>query len=131
MALISCRECGQDISSEARSCPLCGVPHPGFEPRASTGTPESAEYVGLPAYHQNVFRRFDEAGGGFDATWNWAAFFFGSLWYFSKGIWVKALIQVGILIFTAGLGFFLVWIYCGIAGNYDYYLLARRGKQLY
>ena len=28
MALVDCRECGRDISTEARECPHCGVPEP-------------------------------------------------------------------------------------------------------
>ena len=28
MALTKCRECGQEISSEAVSCPHCGAPKP-------------------------------------------------------------------------------------------------------
>ena len=28
MALMNCRDCGQEISSEAKSCPRCGRPTP-------------------------------------------------------------------------------------------------------
>jgi len=28
MALVQCRECGQQISTEAASCPRCGAPNP-------------------------------------------------------------------------------------------------------
>lgn len=28
MALVPCRECGQAVSDEARTCPSCGVPDP-------------------------------------------------------------------------------------------------------
>ena len=28
MALMKCRECGHEISSEAASCPRCGAPKP-------------------------------------------------------------------------------------------------------
>ena len=30
MALMYCRECGKQVSSEARSCPHCGVPSPVY-----------------------------------------------------------------------------------------------------
>ncbi|HEU0016431.1 MAG TPA: hypothetical protein VFQ45_22315 [Longimicrobium sp.] len=39
MALMYCRECGQKISSEAPTCPRCGVPHPVLLP---DGTPAAA-----------------------------------------------------------------------------------------
>lgn len=29
MALIECRECGEEVSGEARSCPNCGIRRPG------------------------------------------------------------------------------------------------------
>jgi len=35
MALAPCRECGTDISSEAASCPKCGVPNPQGSARPS------------------------------------------------------------------------------------------------
>lgn len=28
MALKPCRECGQEVSTEAKTCPNCGVKHP-------------------------------------------------------------------------------------------------------
>lgn len=28
MALVTCRECKKEVSSEARSCPHCGIAHP-------------------------------------------------------------------------------------------------------
>ena len=31
MALALCRECGRDVSTEASSCPHCGVPNPSAE----------------------------------------------------------------------------------------------------
>jgi hypothetical protein len=35
MALTKCKECGKDISTEAKACPSCGAPPP---PRTSTAT---------------------------------------------------------------------------------------------
>jgi len=29
MALVKCKECGKEISSNAVTCPICGVPEPG------------------------------------------------------------------------------------------------------
>ena len=30
MALTSCKECGKQISTDARACPHCGCPRPGI-----------------------------------------------------------------------------------------------------
>ena len=31
MALVKCRECGDQVSDQAHSCPHCGVPDPGMD----------------------------------------------------------------------------------------------------
>ena len=85
----------------------------------------------LAPYYQMQFARFDAARGGFTATWNWPAFLFGCLWYLVKGMWAKALIIFALLVVTAGVLAIPAWIYMGIAGNYDYYLLKRQNKQLW
>src|SRR5437588_6898920 len=35
MALATCRECGRDVSTQAVTCPACGVPEPTRAPAAS------------------------------------------------------------------------------------------------
>jgi hypothetical protein len=81
------------------------------------------------------FRRFDENGGQFVATWNWLAFIFGPLWYLFHGMWVKALLYfVGGIFLSAVTGGpvgILVWLGFGLLGNYDLYLYRRRGVQLW
>jgi len=37
MGLVSCRECGQEVSDAAPVCPHCGAPHPGNPPQQGTG----------------------------------------------------------------------------------------------
>jgi uncharacterized membrane protein YdbT with pleckstrin-like domain len=51
MALAACRECGKQVSTEALSCPHCGVPRPaartasaGESPRGYAGTTERILY---------------------------------------------------------------------------------------
>ena len=44
MALMYCRECGKQVSSEAPTCPNCGVPQPvilagGYAPTLATAYP--------------------------------------------------------------------------------------------
>lgn len=33
---------------------------------------------------------------GFNRSWNWPSFFFGPLWYISKGMWARGLIHMGL-----------------------------------
>lgn len=142
MALVECRECEAEVSSQAETCPRCGAPHPAPppEPEEGAGTEEAGEGAAgsgeatltpEEAYYREVFRRFDRNLGRYEATWNWAAFLFGPFWYLAKGLWLKALLMLGILLLTGGLAFVLVWVYCGAFGNWDYYLLRRQGKQFY
>lgn len=91
--------------------------------------------MALPASYEEVFQRFDNAGGKWVATWNWAAFVFGIFWYFYRGLWVKALIYLlGIFVIgviSGGLLSIPIWIAFGIVANYDLYLLQRKGTQLW
>ena len=66
---------------------------------------------------------------GFRATWNWAAFFFGPLWYLAKGMWLKALVMVVVSIISSGVLAPFIWFYCAIVGNYDLFLLKEKSTQ--
>lgn len=113
----------------SRTQPLPFVP-PGAgygtapQPRnASAGQPSRTS----DAYYQRADAQFD--AGGSTVVWNWAAFLFGAFWYFYRGMWPKALLFAAIVIFTGGFLALPVWIYGGLRGTYDDYLLRRRGTQ--
>lgn len=97
---------------------------------APAATP-STTFGHLPPYYQSCFGRFEAQGGGFTTSWNWAAFFFGCLWYLIKGMWAKAIIFFVIIAISGGLLAIPAWIYFGLGANYDYYLLKRHQKQLW
>ena len=40
MALTMCRECGKQVSTEAPTCPHCGVANPGLRPERTARSPE-------------------------------------------------------------------------------------------
>jgi hypothetical protein len=79
------------------------------------------------AHYERAFAQFD--AGGSKVAWNWAAFLLGALWYLYRGMWAKALIYVAVAFFSGGMLAIPVWIYGGLMGTYDYYLLQRRGTQ--
>src|SRR5262245_47198750 len=82
-----------------------------------------------------VYEIFAGHGGRFVPTWNWRAFIFGPLWYLRRGLYAKGLILTGLSVcpfFTLTLTVLLsgiVLVYCGVAGNWDDYLLKVKGTQ--
>jgi hypothetical protein len=49
MALIPCRECGKDISTEAAACPHCGAPSP-----APSVAPPTAPKKGMGSFAKGI-----------------------------------------------------------------------------
>lgn len=85
----------------------------------------------MDAYYEATFDKFNRNNGGFVPTWNWAAFLFGGLWYLQKGIWAKGLIIILLALFSGGIGIPVLWLYCAVFGNWDYYLVERTGTQFW
>jgi hypothetical protein len=56
VALLKCRECGQEVSSLALACPHCGAPLPGAQPGQGTGFEwqSSQTFLGYPLIHVAV-----------------------------------------------------------------------------
>ena len=61
--------------------------------------------------------------GSTEKTWtgfSWPGFLFGTLWLVAKQLWMHFVINILILILTAGFGAIILWIFYGIAGNSIY-----------
>lgn len=85
----------------------------------------------ISPYYARRFKVFDAEGGAFKPTFNGYALLFGIFWYFYKGLWAKAALMILICVTTFGFPAPLFWLYCAIAGNYDYYLLKRYKTHLW
>lgn len=110
------------------------VPAPwGYGHGAPTGpggwANHQAPAAGLSDYYARAFAGFD--AGGSRNVWNWAAFLLGGFWYLFRGMWVKALLYFAAAIFSGGFLAIPLWIYGGMRGTYDLYLLRTRGNQLW
>lgn len=79
--------------------------------------------------YEHTFEKFNKEG--FFPTWSWCGFIFGFLWYLIKGMWAKGLLLMFLSLLTIGLAIIPIWIYCGIFGKWDYYLLKVKKKQMW
>jgi hypothetical protein len=155
--LLYCSNCGTYLEELANFCNKCGKKverSPATESTNNTVNNGQTNTVSTPASHARIeenidypeeiefyrrkFREFDSGGSGFLVTWNWPAFFFGAIWYLTKGMVTKAVIYIiiggitGVISTAAGFPLFIfIPVFLGIAGNYDYYLLKKKGKQLW
>ena len=141
---MNCANCGAIATADAKFCPNCGKPLSTVAEQSSRLNTSDQQTQGghvgdLDPYYRERFARFDGNGGRFGAAWNWPAFVFSIIWYFTKGMWAKGALLLGITlvatISTPGLGILLhpinlvVGVYAGLAGNYDYYLWKRKHTQ--
>ena len=78
-------------------------------------------------YYRQRFNEFQQAGGGFKASFNPYALLFGVFWYFHHRLYIKGGIYMAIAFFTLG----LPWLFTAFAGNYDLYLKYVKGKDLW
>jgi len=72
-------------------------------------------------YYREQFHTFNNSTG-FQASFNIYAFFFSAFWYLHHKMWGKALVLFAVSLLTGGFAAPLIWIYGGMAGNYDLHL---------
>jgi hypothetical protein len=99
--------------------------------RVAQGSGGTRDWSHLKPYYQVAFAAIDDAGGAMTPRWNWAAFLFGWVWYFFRGMFLKGLLLLIVSVATAGFGWVVLCIYTGLYGTYDFYLLTAKGKQLW
>lgn len=102
------------------------------EPIFSVSKKEVLEkkYDGISEKYRLKFVLIDDRDGRFKPQWNWWAFLLSPFWYLNQGMWAKAII-IGVCIIFGGVISPLFYLYSGICGNYDYYLLKVKNKQLW
>jgi hypothetical protein len=93
--------------------------------------PSEIDLNGLPPYYQEEFKKILESGEAYKGKWNWAAFLFGGIWAMTKHLWLSVAICLIAGIATAGFGYLVYWVIYGFRGNYIYYTLYAKKKQLW
>ena len=130
----TCPFCAEEIQDAAIVYKDCGRGITSHAPSFTAASPPAAT---IPdgafnrEHYRRAFAKFDANGGSFSANWNWGAMLFSGLWYFYRGMWAKGAIVFLLAILTGGIAVPFIWIYSGLAGDYDYYLLQQRGTQLW
>jgi hypothetical protein len=92
---------------------------------------EHLDTTGLEPYWKEEFQKIYDSNETYKGTWNWYAFFFGVFWALSKKAWLSAAVALILGLFTAGMGFIVYWFIFGIRGNYIYYNVHVKKKQLF
>jgi len=87
--------------------------------------------VGLSPYYQQEFKKIWDSQESYKGKWNWAAFFFEGIWALTKGAWLSAVVSLGVCLITGGFAGFVYCFVFGMRGNYIYYTLHVKNKQLY
>jgi hypothetical protein len=97
----------------------------------STTTSLEMDWSGLSPYYQAEFKKIFESGETYKGKLNWAAFLFGGFWAMTKQLWLSLAICVVGSLMTGGLVGFVYWFVYAFRGNYIYYTLYVKKKQLW
>ena len=54
MALVACRECGNEVSTEAKTCPHCGTSKPAMKPKVNQPVNETVKAAGSRKWIKNI-----------------------------------------------------------------------------
>lgn len=117
-----CQNCGSETSENQEICINCGFILQSMIESRGEGD-HTIKSVGLTEYYQDEFKKIKSSNGTYKGKWNWAAFFFGVLWAFYKGMWQVGLITFFISYITSWSYIIplAVWGLLGLRGNYLYY----------
>ena len=88
-----------------------------------------------PPYWQEEFIKIYQSNGGYTGKFNWAAFFAGAFWFFTKNLPVVGLIWAAVAIvgglLTASILAIGVWILAGFRANYIRYKKVIEHTEIY
>jgi hypothetical protein len=82
-------------------------------------------------YYQEEFQKILDSEESYKGKWNWAAFFFVPFWAIYHNAWKSAITCLVISVVSYGVGGFVFAFIYGIKGNYIYYNLHVKNKQIF
>lgn len=125
-----CQNCKKEveINSKIQFCQWCGKPI--IASNATSNVSDEGIFIGLSEYYKEEFKKIYENNEIYKGKWNWAAFWFGAIWALTKGLWLTAIISIGLYIITGGIFVIFYGFILGARGNYIYYNYHVKNKQL-
>lgn len=122
---------GTRVDFDARDVTAVGI-YRELSQNAVAQAQEIADFnlTGLSPYYQEEFRKIHDSNESYKGKWNWDAFIWGVFWALSKGLWGSVLLAVALGLVTGGLVLIGYWFVWGIRGNYIYYTLHVKKKQI-
>jgi len=84
----------------------------------------------LPEYYQNEFQKIRDSNEQYKGKWNWAAFWAGPAWAYTKGLQAVVVVYVLAIIFSFGISIVAYAVIFGLRGNYMYYTKLMKGRNL-
>jgi hypothetical protein len=115
---MNCNSCGAPLEGTDPVCRSCGAVAANIsQPKPSTGEipPDLSEY------YRSEFQKIRDSNEQYKGKWNWAAFFLGPIWAFSKGLREVVVVYVVAILFTFGISVLGYAVIFGLRGNYFYY----------
>ncbi len=115
---MNCNSCGTPLEGSETVCRSCGATTSKTPPQK----PSTAEIPSnLPEYYRSEFQKIRDSNEDYKGKWNWAAFFLGPIWAFSKGLRETVVVYLVAILFTFGISVLAYAIIYGLHGNYMYY----------
>jgi hypothetical protein len=125
VAAMNCNSCGAPFEATDTVCRSCGA----TSAQVPQKKPSTVEFPSnLPEYYRSEFQTIRDSNEDYKGKWNWAAFFLGPIWAFSKGLRETVVVYLVAILFTFGISVLGYAIVYGLRGNYMYYskLMKRR-----
>ena len=135
-----CQECGTTTTERQEVCVKCGVMLKSVErnkrnqeyiyPDPEEDVFLDLDFSTLSPYYQREFTKIYNSNEKYKGKFNICAFLFGGIWALTKGLLLPAVVAIGSGFLSFGIIAIIYWFIFGFRGNYMYYNLYVKNKNL-